>query len=275
MTNERGGRDIAAEGARLLGAPLTGWQALSGGDLSAVVRLHLATGGTAIAKTGPDPQAEAGMLAAIRAAGVRAPGVLAVSDRVLVLQELEDGGGLDENGWRDLGVALRRLHGALGPGYGWPRDYAFGQVAIRNAPCDTWPEFWAERRLLSEVAALPPGLARRLEGLAADLPNRLPECPDPALLHGDLWAGNLLAAGGRLTGLIDPACYHGHGEVDLAMLRLFGLPGAGLTEGHGPLAPGAQERRAIYQLWPGIVHLRLFGGGYAGMLDRLLSRAGV
>mgnify|MGYP003361897702 FL=1 len=275
MSDGGGGQEIAEAGARLLGCDLAEWRAAAGGDLSAVVRLHLTTGGTAIAKTGPDPEAEAGMLEAIRAAGVPAPGVLAVSDRVLVLEDLEDGGGLDENGWRDLGVALRHLHGAVGAGYGWPTDYAFGRVVIRNAPCDTWPAFWAERRLLPEVAALPPGLARRLERLAADLPNRLPARPAPALLHGDLWAGNLLAAGGRLSGLIDPACYHGHGEVDLAMLHLFGAPGAGLAEGYGPLPPGAKERRAIYQLWPGIVHLRLFGGGYAGMLDRLLSRAGV
>lgn len=267
--------EIAEAGARLLGAALADCRAVAGGDLSAVVWLRLATGDTAIAKTGPDPRAEAAMLDAIRTAGVPAPQVLAVSDRVLVLEELPDRGGLDDAGWRELGVALRCLHGAEGEDYGWPVDYAFGAVAIRNAPGADWPSFWAEQRLLSEVAAMPAGFARRLEALARDLPNRLPARPAPALLHGDLWAGNLLAADGRLSGQIDPACYFGHGEVDLAMLHLFGSPGAGFAAGYGALDPGAAERRAIYQLWPAIVHLRLFGAGYAGMLDRLLVTAGV
>ena len=271
----RAGQEIAAEAARLLRAALADWRAVSGGDLSVVVWLRLASGGTAIAKAGPDPRAEAAMLAAIRAAGVPAPQVLAVSGRVLVLEELPDRGGLDDAGWQELGAALRRLHGAEGERYGWPADYAFGTVAIRNAPGEDWPAFWAERRLLSELGSMPAGFARRLAALARDLPNRLPARPAPSLLHGDLWAGNLLAADGRLTGLIDPACYYGHGEVDLAMLHLFGSPAAGFAEGYGPLPPGAAERRAIYQLWPAIVHLRLFGAGYAGMLDRLLARVGV
>ncbi len=269
------GREIADAAAGLLAEPLAEWRGVAGGDLSAVIRLRLISGRGAIAKTGPDPRAEAAMLDAIRAAGAPAPRVLAVSGRVLVLEELAGRGGLDGAGWHELGMALRRLHGAEGTGYGWPVDYAFGAVAIRNAPCGTWPDFWAEQRLLSEVDALPSGFARRLERLARDLANRLPARPAPALLHGDLWAGNVLAADGRLSGLIDPACYHGHGEVDLAMLHLFGSPDAGFAAGYGALAPGRAERRVIYQLWPAIVHVRLFGGGYAGMLDGLLSRAGV
>ena len=38
--------------------------------------------------------------------------------------------------------------------------------------------------------------------------------------------------------------------------------------------PGWRERRAAYQLFPALVHLRLFGAGYAGMVERLLSRLG-
>ncbi len=65
-----------------------------------------------------------------------------------------------------------------------------------------------------------------MEALAADLPNRLPAHPPAALLHGDLWGGNVLAAGNRVSALIDPACYYGHAEVDIAMLEMFELPAA-------------------------------------------------
>jgi fructosamine-3-kinase len=117
-------------------------------------------------------------------------------------------------------------------------------------------------------------LARRVEALATDLPNRLPARPTPALLHGDLWGGNMLVTGDRVCGLIDPACYHGHTEVDLAMLGLFDQPDAAFYEAYGLLEPGHDERTAIYRLWPALVHLRLFGVGYRPMVERLLQATG-
>src|SRR5256885_260509 len=67
--------------------------------------------------------------------------------------------------------------------------------------------------------------------------SRLPARPTPALLHGDLWGGNILVAGDRVSGLIDPACYHGHTEVDLAMLGLFDQPDAAFYEAYGCWSP--------------------------------------
>jgi len=78
-----------------------------------------------------------------------------------------------------------------------------------------------------------------------------------------------------VTGLIDPACYYGDREVDFAMLALFGAPEADVLAAYGPLPPGFAERRAVYQLWPAIVHVRLFGSAYHPMLDGLLAACGV
>ena len=110
--------------------------------------------------------------------------------------------------------------------------------------------------------------------LAAQLPERLPRRPNAALLHGDLWVGNVLAHGGRVSALIDPACLRGHAEADLAMLTLFGAPDAAFWDAY-PVERGWRERRCVYQLWPAIVHLRLFGEGYRPMVARLLAEAGV
>jgi fructosamine-3-kinase len=86
----------------------------------------------------------------------------------------------------------------------------------------------------------------------------------PSLLHGDLWQGNVLgtAAG---PALIDPSCYYGHREVDLAMADLFGGFGPEMSDAYTaiwPLSPGADRRRRIYQLYYLLVHVNLFGRSY-------------
>jgi len=110
-----------------------------------------------------------------------------------------------------------------------------------------------------------------VERLAARLPAMLPATPKKSLLHGDLWSGNILVQGGKLAALVDPACYYGDGEVDLAMLTLFDTPPPEFWETYGELEQGWEERRRIYQLFPALVHLRLFGASYGGMVERLLN----
>ncbi|GJE01757.1 fructosamine kinase family protein [Methylobacterium isbiliense] len=262
---------LAAAAAARLGRRLVDCAPLGGGELSRLVRIRLDDGREAVVKDGPDPPAEAAMLDAIRRAGAPAPAVLAAEAAFLVIECLPaDGREADA----DLGRAVARLHAATGPAYGWAQDYAFGPVAIGNGWSEDWPVFWGERRLLCHGPHLDPALARRVEALAAALPDRLPARPRPALLHGDLWAGNVLCAGGRVSGLIDPACAYGHAEADLAMLALFGRPGPAFHAAYGEAEPGFAERRPIYQLWPALVHLRLFGAGYRGLVEGLLAAAG-
>jgi fructosamine-3-kinase len=161
-----------------------------------------------------------------------------------------------------------------GPRYGWAEDYAFGPVDIENRWSDNWPDFYAQRRLLTHLPFLPVALARRVEALARDMANRLPCDPPAALLHGDLWGGNVMVRGHTVAAFIDPACIYGHAEIDIAMLGLFDRPAPPFFDAYGPLAPGLAERLVIYRLWPALVHLRLFGEGYRGMVEGLLQQAG-
>lgn len=259
-------------GLSLLGAEVSRARPLHGGDLSEVQLLGLSDGRQVVAKTGPLVSSEATMLRAIREAGAPAPEVLGVAGDVLLMEALEETSASAE-GWQALGQALRLLHSATGQQYGWAEDYAFGAVKIPNAPLPDWPEFWAGRRLLAAPDALPCDLRLRIEALCKRLPELLPAAPPAALLHGDLWTGNVLFSRAAAY-LIDPACYWGHGEVDLAMLHLFGAPPAAFHDAYGALEPGHEARRVIYQLWPALVHLRLFGAGYRGMVEDRLAALG-
>lgn len=211
------------------------------------------------------------MLRHLLRSGMPTPRVLASNARVLVLEHLPDGP-QTPLGWTELGRRLAQQHRTTGPAYGWMRHYAFGAQPINNTWSGDWPAFWADQRLRQGIALLPPPFAGQLASLCDRLQDFLPASPRPSLLHGDLWPGNILWSDNTLSGLIDPACYFGHAEVDLAMLTLFGAPPAAFFDAYGAPLPGWAQRRAIYQLWPALVHLRLFGDSYLSMVTSLLAQ---
>ncbi|EBA05849.1 fructosamine kinase family protein [Sagittula stellata] len=258
--------------AAALETPVTAIRHLHGGDLSEVACVDLADGRRMAVKVGAHVGVEARMLQAMDRSGAPVPRVLFQGRDVLCLEWLEEGPAT-EDGWHALGRGLRRLHATTGDDTGWPEGYAFGALRLDMAPRPDWPSFWCEARLLPLLPHLPGPVARRVETLASALPDRL-EDVTPVLLHGDLWTGNAVFSGDRAW-MIDPACYFGDPEVDLAMLHLFGKPDHAFHDGYGALRKGHEARRPIYQLFPALVHLHLFGGSYYGLVERLLTAARV
>jgi fructosamine-3-kinase len=247
---------------------------LSGGDLSEVLLVRRADGRLSVAKGGAAIATEAAMLRALAGSGVPVPHVEGELDGVLLLEHITNDAVFSERAWGSIGDALRRLHARSGDAYGWPVDYQLGTVTLENRERSDWPAFWGEQRLAATAAILDRPWRERVAGLVRRMADILPAAPPASLLHGDLWTGNILVQGGALAALIDPACYHGHAEVDLAMLTLFDTPGASFWEAYGAPEPGWEERRTAYQLFPALVHLRLFGASYSGMADRLLRALG-
>lgn len=269
---------LARHGAALLGAGLWNWHPLPGGDVAEVLLVYLNDGRRVVVKHGPDPVAEAVMLRTLGQTGAPVPDVLAVDEDALVLQYLPADGRLSRC-WDDLARVLSLAHTGRPDGdgvrYGWSGDHAFGAVKVCNDWTETWPDFWARRRIGVHLAHVPVDLGRQLETLMRRLPDLLPATPAPCLLHGDLWGGNVLVSDRHVTGLIDPCCYYGHAEVDLATPGVFSQPPAGFYARHGGLARGHEVRFAIYRLWTALVHLRLFGATYRPMVAQYLNDAGV
>jgi len=244
---------------------------LAGGDLSEVLLVPRPDGIPVVAKGGPSIATEAAMLRALAGAGVPVPAVEGELEGVLLLEHVANDGVFSANSWADIGAGLYRLHDRAGEAYGWPADYALGTVALDNRESLDWPRFWGEQRLVAAARLLDRPWRERIERLAARLGDLLPAAPAPAFLHGDLWTGNILVRDGRLAALIDPACYFGDVEVDLAMLCLFSTPPVEFWKAYGAADPGREARLPLYQLFPALVHLRLFGAAYAPMVERLLD----
>ncbi len=268
---------------------------LGGGCISPAVRLESGAGDVAFLKwgVGDTPAglftAEARGLAALRAAGaVRVPEVFGVGDEGTgwLLLEWLDPAYADVATWAALGRSLAALHGVRAPRYGAEADNFIGSLPQANGSLEEWAAFWRERRLVPqlrrayEAGAFGPGDRRRFDRLLDSLPERLADAQGDgaSLLHGDLWSGNVHVTAGGTAALIDPSCYHGHREVDLAMSELFGGFDAAFYRAYAeawPLLPGYEpERRAIYQLYYLLVHVNLFGGGYVRSTLAALGQAG-
>jgi protein-ribulosamine 3-kinase len=231
--------------------------------------------------------AEADGLAAILAAGVRAPQPVCHGAQAghawLVLEHLELGGSPDP---ARLGRLLAKLHGARGESYGWHRDNYIGATPQRNERTADWAAFWRTERLAPQLElAAKNGLGRSLqvagERLLAALPRVLAgRTPPASRLHGDLWGGNAAYLPGGEPVVFDPAVYCGDAEADLAMTELFGGFGPAFYRAYREAVPtdeGYAVRKTLYNLYHVLNHANLFGGGYAaqaeGMIVRLLAEA--
>lgn len=179
-----------------------------------------------------------------------------------------------------LGAGLAQLHAFEQHSLSAPADNFIGPLPQSNRRRVTWTEFYFEERLLPLLdRALTRGIAparwrARFARLGGALPSLVGE-PVLSRLHGDLWAGNVLTGPGGTPYLIDPACSVGHREVDLAMMQLFGGFSPRVFAAYDAIFPrdrGAEDRVPLYQLYPLLVHVNLFGGSYASMVDAALAQ---
>jgi protein-ribulosamine 3-kinase len=185
----------------------------------------------------------------------------------------------DRNHWEEAGSGLARLHKFTTQQYGLDHDNYMGSVPQVNKAGKNWVQFFIENRLfpLAEkcrVEGLLSGeqisgfekLYRKLGDILTD--------EKPALVHGDLWSGNIIFDSGGPV-LIDPAVYYGHREVDLAMTRLFGRFPDPFYQKYSEVWPAdseLEERMDIYNLYPLLIHLLLFGKSYLSQILLVLKR---
>lgn len=203
-----------------------------------------------------------------------------VEDKQFIVMEFVRAAHPKKNYWALLGERLAQLHRNTNTQFGLDHDNYIGSLHQSNFFHKDWIQFFIEQRLDKQVSLaernsrMEKGQRSRFATLYKKLPELLP-AENPALLHGDLWSGNVMVNEKGEPCLIDPAVYFGHREIELAFTRLFGGFGSEFYEAYVasfPLLPGFTDRVDIYNLYPLMVHVNLFGGGYLQQAERILKR---
>jgi protein-ribulosamine 3-kinase len=203
-----------------------------------------------------------------------------IGDYNFLLTEFITSGRYKLDYWENLGLGLAHLHLTSHNKFGLEYDNYIASIHQKNLQTDNWLDFYIENRLEPLIGKayfdrlIPLEFLKKFQEIYPKLESIFP-VEKPALVHGDLWSGNVICTPDGQPCLIDPAVYFGHREMDLAFSRLFGGFESRFYESYEsilPLEPGFEHRMGLYNLYPLLVHLNLFGTAYLPGIERIISR---
>lgn len=228
-------------------------------------------------------QSEAMMLEYLRPY-IRVPKVFSCDNGVLVMEFIPNDPALPLRCEKEIAERLAHLHEQSSPTFGFECDTTIGPFRQINPQYTRWIDFYREARVLDfagkalDEGRIDAALHCRIERFAADFETFLREPERPALLHGDIWGGNVLTQNGHFAAVIDPALYYGHYEMELAFIGMFHTFSDAFYRRYDELRPIAADffelRAPIYRIFPYLVHIRAFGSGYISGLESILRRYG-
>ncbi len=213
------------------------------------------------------------------------PKVYFSSKNLLIMEWVEGKSEFSPQAQQHAAECLARLHQVKAEKFGLDFPTLIGGLIQPNTQMDSWLDFFREHRLFYMAKAaynddiLPCEILIKLEKFCDKADQWLTEPNHPSLLHGDCWTTNMLAHGGKIRGFIDPAIYYGHPEIELAFTTLFNTfdePFFTHYQAITPMEDGFMElRKDLYNLYPLLVHTRLFGQQYINPMLNTLKRLGL
>lgn len=210
------------------------------------------------------------------------PAVIYSNAHIILMEYVEAHHSLDIKGQIHAAELLSDLHKIKGDAFGFERDTLIASLHQPNEQAKDWVSFFTEHRLLYMAnQALDEGkidakMRKQFDKLAAKLPAYLQGHSQPCLIHGDIWSGNVLAGRDKVAAFLDPAIYYADPEIELAFISLFDTFGEQFFRHYNEISPIRfgffEERRHIYNLYPLLVHTRLFGSSYARKAQKILDK---
>ena len=207
-------------------------------------------------------------------------GVGSIEEKEYLMMECIPSGEKAANYWVDFGEKLARLHkNTNSKGHGLDYTNYLGAAPQINTWNTDGVAFLTDNRLRKKVSQavydlkIDSALEGKLESLFEKLPSLLPN-ETSALIHGDLWSGNAMTNPAGLITLVDPACSYGLREAEIAFTTMFGGFDEAFYEAYNanfPIQKGFHERIPLYNLYPLLVHVNLFGEGYLPAIKKIVE----
>ena len=207
-------------------------------------------------------------------------GVGEIDGKGYLLMEYIEGGRMNTEFWEKLGTGLAALHRNTNERFGLDHDNYIGRLPQSNTRAKSWIDFFIAQRMQPQIKLAFDGQriestqVARFDLLFSKLSSLIPE-ERPALLHGDLWSGNIHCDRSSEPYLIDPAVFYGHREAELAFTSLFGGFDSQFYQSYQesfPLHRGFESRVDLFNMYPLMVHVNLFGTSYLSGVDAVLRR---
>ena len=207
---------------------------------------------------------------------IRSPKVFANAGDHLIIEYLPPRHGpVNDSDFFQFGVQLATMHrDVTEEKFGLSFENFIGSTPQFNKQNDQWCDFYFEQRIVPQLRMtkmthhkdlLQEVCWTLLKGIEVR----------PSLVHGDLWRGNIYWTP-EGPAFFDPAVYYGHGEVDLAMTKLFGELPPVFYQGYDSILPdpdGQRDKREIlYNLYHLLNHIILFGDSYRSQVEDNVSR---
>lgn len=282
-------------------AELMEFRSLHGGQINTTVELHLSDGTKAVVKVSQHRvdksyEREAHQLTILKKAGIPVPEVYSwrigsLDDPVshLLIEHIE-GTNLGEarhqctheefeHLQQDLAAVVARMHDHCSDNYmrlipggesfaDWPTFY-------RSVYDPIWREAEKDPHISKHC--------RKQIGRVHDHLDRYIAHDDkPRLVHFDLWNTNVMVrrddetAKWKVAALLDPNCKYAHSEAEIAYLELFHTVTPSFMKAyqqrHKLPAEYHKFRKPIYQLYPLINHVQLYGANYSRLLAQAVER---
>ena len=264
-------------------------QSVSGGSINRAAKISTNRGDLFLKWNSDAPddffEKEADGLSRLSSAGsdLRIPEILSAVKPVggrpgfLLMEYIEEGRSGDSF---EFGRNLAKLHQTTAGQFGLETNNYIGSLPQSNRRHKQWTDFFVQERINPQIqmavdsGKLDNGILQNWKRLSSKLDEIFPPA-NPSLIHGDLWGGNYLFDSSGNAVLIDPAVYYGHPEMDLAFTKMFGGFSGDFYKGYeleSPLEAGFSNRVPIYNLYPLLVHVNLFGGHYSSQFNTILRK---